>query len=144
MLLALHLLVVSTYAGFQWTVRVLVYPQFAAVPPAGFAAYERSHQRRITVVVGPLFAGQAGTVGWLLADRPAGTPLPLVLAAAGTYAALLLVTALVAVPLHRRLGERWDAVAHRRLLRADTLRAGLATVATGIALALVVRALAGR
>ena len=140
MLLALHLLVVSAYAGFQWTVRALVYPQFAAVPRAGFAAYERAHQRRITRIVGPLFAGQAGTTGWLLADRPAGTSLVLVLLSAGLFGALLLVTAVVAVPLHRRLDGGWDAAAHRRLLRVDALRAGLATAGAGVALALVVQA----
>ena len=137
MLLAVHLLLVSAYAGFQWTVRVLVYPQFAAVPPAGFAAYERSHQVRIARVVGPLFAGQAVTTTWLLADRPAGTPLALVLAAAVLYAALLLVTALVAVPLHRRLDAGWDPVAHRRLLRVDALRVALATAGALVALGLV-------
>jgi hypothetical protein len=136
-LLAVHLLLVSAYAGFQWTVRVLVYPQFAAVPAAGFAAYERAHQARIARVVGPLFAGQAVTTGWLLVDRPAGTPLPLVLAAAGLYGALLLATALLAVPLHRRLDGGWDAAAHHRLLRVDALRVGLATAGAGVALALL-------
>ena len=137
MLLAVHLLVVSAYAGFQWTVRVLVYPQFAAVPPAGFAGYERSHQTRIARVVGPLFAAQAVTTGWLLVDRPPGTPLGLVLTGAVLYGAVLLVTGLVAVPLHRRLDVGWDAAAHRRLLRADALRVALATAGVLVALALV-------
>jgi hypothetical protein len=137
-LLAVHLLVVAAYAGFQWTVRVLVYPQFAAVPPAAFAAYERAHQQRVSRVVGPLFAAQAVTTGWLLADRPAGTPLALVVAAAGLYGALLLVTGAVAVPLHRRLDAGWDTVAHRRLLRVDALRVALATAGALVALTLVV------
>jgi hypothetical protein len=138
-LLVLHLVVVCAYAGFQWTVRVLVYPQFAAVPPDRFAAYERSHQRRISFVVGPLFAAQAVTTGWLLVDRPAGTSLALVLTAAGLYGAVLLVTALGAVPVHRRLDGGWDPVAHRRLLRVDALRVVLATAAVLVALALVLR-----
>jgi hypothetical protein len=137
-LLAVHLLVVSAYAGFQWTVRVLVYPQFAAVPPAGFAAYERTHQARTARVVGPLFAGQAVTTGWLLVDRPQGTSLALVLTSAGLYGALLLTTALLAVPLHRRLDGGWDATAHRRLLRVDALRVALATAGAVVALALLV------
>ena len=136
-LLVLHLVVVCAYAGFQWTVRVLVYPQFAVVPPAAFAAYERAHQRRISFVVGPLFAAQAVTTGWLLADRPAGTPLALVLASAALYGALLLVTAVVAVPLHRRLDAGWDPAAHRRLLRVDALRVALATAGALVAVALV-------
>jgi hypothetical protein len=32
-LLVVHLVLTAAYAGFQWTVRVLVYPQFAQVPP---------------------------------------------------------------------------------------------------------------
>jgi hypothetical protein len=137
-LLAVHLLVVSAYAGFQWTVRVLVYPQFAAVPPAGFAAYERTHQTRVARVVGPLFAGQAVTTGWLLIDPPEGTPMLLVLAATGLYGALLLATGLLAVPLHRRLDAGWDPAAHHRLLRVDAVRVALATAGTGVALWLVV------
>ena len=74
-LLAVHLALTAAYAGFQWTVRALVYPQFALVPPTVFPAYERRHQERITRVVGPLFAGQGVTTAWLLAARPVGTSL---------------------------------------------------------------------
>ena len=132
-LLAVHLTLTAAYAGFQWTVRALVYPQFAAVPPAAFAAFERSHQRRVTRVVGPLFAGQGVTTLWLLVDRPQGTPLPAVLAGAACLAIVLAATALGAVPLHRRLGEAWDDGAHRRLLQVDTVRAVAATVGTAAA-----------
>ena len=133
-LLAVHLALTAAYAGFQWTVRGLVYPQFAQVPPAAFPAYERAHQRRVSRVVGPLFAGQGGTTLWLLADRPAGTPLPAALAGAACLAVVLAATALGAVPLHRRLGETWDDGAHRRLLRVDTVRAVAATAGTVAAL----------
>ena len=134
MLLAVQLLVVSAYAGFQWTVRALVYPQFAQVPPAAFPAYERRHQQRISRVVGPLFAGQGVTTLWLLADRPPGTPLPAVLAGAACLAVVLGTTGLLAVPLHRRLDRAWDDAAHRRLLRVDTVRAVAATAGAAAAL----------
>ena len=132
-LLAVHLALTAAYAGFQWTVRALVYPQFALVPPAAFPAYERRHQQRISRVVGPLFAGQGVTTLWLLVDRPQGTPLPAVLAGAACLAIVLAATALGAVPLHRRLGEAWDDGAHRRLLRVDTVRAVAATAGTAAA-----------
>ena len=135
---ALHLAVTAAYAGLQWTVRGLVYPQFAEVPPASFASYERRHQQRISRVVGPLFAGQLATTGWLLVARPAGTPLPPVLVGAAALGVVLAVTAFVAVPLHRRLGEGWDDGAFRRLLRADTARALAATGAAAAALWLLV------
>jgi hypothetical protein len=133
-LLAVHLALTAAYAGFQWTVRALVYPQFPLVPPAAFPAYERGHQQRISRVVGPLFAGQGVTTLWLLADRPAGTPLPAVLAGAACLAVVLGVTGLLAVPLHRRLDRAWDDAAHRRLLRVDTVRAVAATAGTAAGL----------
>jgi hypothetical protein len=133
-LLAVHLALTAAYAGFQWTVRALVYPQFALVPMAAFPVYERRHQQRITWVVGPLFAGQGVTTPWLLADRPDGTPLTPVLVGAACLAVVLTATALGAVPLHRRLGEAWEGAAHRRLLRVDTVRAVAATAGTSAAL----------
>ena len=133
-LLAVHLALTAAYAGFQWTVRALVYPQFALVPPAVFPAYERRHQQRVTRVVGPLFAGQGVTTLWLLADRPEATPLAAVLAGAGCLAVVLAATALGAVPLHRRLGAAWDEAAFRWLLRVDSVRAVAATAGTAAAL----------
>jgi hypothetical protein len=122
-----HLLLVGGYAGFQWTVRALVYPQFTAVPQEAFAAYEGSHSRRIARVVGPLFAGQLVTTGWLLADRPSGAALPGVVASGACLAVVLLVTALAAVPQHRRLAAGLDPAAYARLLHADTVRVVAAT-----------------
>jgi hypothetical protein len=133
-----HLALTAAYAGFQWTVRGLVYPQFAEVPAASFVEYERRHQQRVSRVVGPLFAGQLLTTGWLLVGRPVGTPLLPVLVGAAAFVTVLAVTALVAVPLHRRLGKGWDDGAFRRLLWADTVRAVAATVAAAAAVWLVV------
>jgi hypothetical protein len=129
-----HLALVAAYAGFQWTIRALVYPQFALVPPAAFPGYERRHQQRVSRVVGPLFAGQAVTTGWLLATRTTSAP---VLAGAACLAVVLGATGLLAVPLHRRLDAGWDAAVHRRLLRVDTVRALAATGGTGAAVWLV-------
>ncbi len=132
-LLVANLVLAAAYAGFQWTVRVLVYPQFAAVPPAAFAAFERSHQRRVSRVVGPLFAGQGVTTVLLLVLRPAAVPLLPVLAGAACLAAVLGVTAFLAVPLHRRLDRGWDPAVHRRLLRVDGLRVAAATAGAAAA-----------
>ncbi len=136
-LLAVHLALFAAYAGFQWTVRLVVYPQMTMVPPEAFPAYEHRHQRLVTRVVGPLFAGQAVTTLWLLVDRPAGTPLLAVLASAACLAIVLELTALGAVPQHRRLDRGWDPAVHRRLVHVDTLRALTATAGVGTALWLV-------
>ncbi len=132
-LLVVHLALSAAYAGFQWTVRFLVYPQFAQVPTAAFAAYERSHQRLVSRVVGPLFAGQGVTTLLLLGMRPSGVPLLPVLAGAALLALVLALTAFLAVPLHRRLDSGWDAAAHHRLLRVDGARVAAATAGTACA-----------
>ncbi|PWW23784.1 hypothetical protein JD79_02960 [Geodermatophilus normandii] len=132
-LLVVHLVLTAAYAGFQWTVRAVVYPQFALVPAAAFPAYERAHQRRIPPVVGPLFAGQGITTLWLLAARPEGVPLLPVFAGGVCLAVVLGVTGLLAVPLHRRLGEGFDARVLARLLRVDTVRALAASAGTVVA-----------
>ena len=123
-----HLLLVGGYAGFQWTVRLLVYPQFTDVPAAAFADYEGSHSRRIARVVGPLFAGQLVTTGWLLVQRPAGVVVSGLVASAVCLAVVLAVTGLAAVPQHRVLGGGFDPAAYARLLRADDVRVLAASV----------------
>ncbi|RBY86756.1 DUF1772 domain-containing protein [Blastococcus sp. TBT05-19] len=133
MLPVLHLALSAAYAGFQWTVRGVVYPQFDQVPAGAFGAYERRHQQRISRVVGPLFAGQLGTTGWLLVARPPGVPSSAVLAGAACLGAVLLLTAAGAVPQHRRLSAGWDGEAFRRLLRVDTARAVAATAGSAAA-----------
>lgn len=138
-LAVVHLVLVAAYAGFQWTVRVVVYPQMAGVAE-GFAAYERTHQQRISRVVGPLFAGQGVTTAWLLvlAVRRSAPALP-VLAGAVCLAVLLAATWLGAVPQHRVLDRGWDAAAHRRLLRVDSVRVAAATAGLAAAVWLVLR-----
>ncbi|MEI4270934.1 DUF1772 domain-containing protein [Klenkia sp. LSe6-5] len=136
-LAVVHLVLVAAYAGFQWTVRVVVYPQMAGVG-AGFAAYERAHQQRIARVVGPLFAGQGVTTCWLvvLALRGSAPAVP-VLAGGVCLAVVLGATWLGAVPQHRVLDRGWDAVAHRRLLRVDSVRVAAASAGLAAAVWLV-------
>ena len=117
-----HLAAACAYAGFQWTVRVVVYPQLAAVghsDPWGFPAYAVAHQRRVTWLVGPLFAALVTTSAVLVATRPTSV---LAWACAAATLVVLGATWLGAVPCHRVLGAGWDGAAHRRLLRADGVR----------------------
>lgn len=127
-----HLVLTAAYLGFQVTIRVLVYPQFAAVAAADFPTYERRHQRLVSLVVGPLFAGLAVTsCGVLVLDGPVGV------ASAAVYAALLGATALGAVPQHRVLDAGFEPRAHRRLLAWDSVRVLLAAVNVALAVALL-------
>lgn len=130
-LLVSNLLLTAAYAGFQWTVQVLVYRQFALVPPGAFAPYEAAHQRRISYVVGPLYGGQLLCTGALIVTG-AGDDL-LRWSAAGLLLVILAITGLHAVPLHRRLSAGFDAAAYGTLLRVDLVRTVLATLNAGVA-----------
>lgn len=136
-LLVAHLVLVCGYAGFQWTVRVVVYPQFALVPGDWFARYELAHQQRITRLVGPLFGGQVLTTAAVLVVRPDGASPVAAGGAVVLLAVVLGLTGLRAVPLHRRLSAGWDDAAFRRLLRVDALRVAAATANVAVAVVLV-------
>jgi len=134
----LYLLVTSLYAGFQWTVQVVVYRQFPEVPAEAFPRYEGLHQRRITYLVGPLFGALVLSTGWLGLDRPPTVPGWVPAVAAALLAVVLGATAFLAVPQHRRLGVAWDPVAYRALLRADLIRVVAATASVALAVGIAV------
>ena len=99
------LVATALYAGFQWTIRLVVYPQLAAAGRTDFVTYELAHQRRVSVAVGPLFVALLVTTAAIVWAPPAGTQVW----AQVTAAVLLLVelgaTWLLAVPEHRALSE---------------------------------------
>jgi hypothetical protein len=115
------------YAGFQWTVQVVVYPQFAGVDVDSFAAYERAHQRRISYLVGPLFAALVITSLAIVLAPPEGVSRAACALSAGLVGVILVLTGAFAVPLHRRLDRGWDMQAHRSLVRVDALRVAAAS-----------------
>lgn len=133
--LVLNLAATTAYAGFQWTIRVVAYPQLAEVPGPGFGPYLAAYQRRVTYLVGPLFAALVVTAALVGLDGD--------VAAWGRVGTVLLLavvlgaTAFAAVPQHGRLGRGWDAGAHRALLRADTVRVVAATLDVVVALVLL-------
>ena len=137
--LVAQLVTTAAYAGLQWTVQVVVYPQLGAVPESAFTAYERSHERRIGYVVGPLFAGLVVTTVLMWFARPAGTSIWGPALSSALLLAVLGVTGLLAVPLHRRLEQGWDPATHRRLRRVDALRVAAATANVALAAVLAVQ-----
>lgn len=133
---ALSVHTASTLAlfGLIWMVQVVHYPLMSDVGRESFQAWHARHLRRMTWVVGPLMLAEAASALVLLEYPPTGSP-PWF---GGLGIALVLVvwisTAVLQVPMHRRLESGWDAVAHRRLVTSNwvrtiawTLRAVLAT-----------------
>ncbi|WP_157622406.1 hypothetical protein [Nostocoides sp. Soil756] len=124
--LAALTVVAAAHAGFQLTVTVLTYPALAAVPADRFAAAHDAHSRRIVPLVGLVYLGVLLVGGWVLVAAPLG---PATLTALAAQAAVLVVTAALAAPLHGALGRRGaEPALLRRLLGVDRARAALAVV----------------
>lgn len=133
-----HLAATCAYAGFQWTIAALVYPQIATTgrtAPGTFPAYEEWHARRTAFLVAPMFAALVGATVWLVVSHPDSV---LAWAAAAMTALVLVVTAAGAVPQHERLKQGFDEDAMRALRRADALRTVAASAQVVLAVALVV------
>ena len=128
----------ALYTGFQWTIRVLVYPQFARVGRSDFPAFERSHQRLVSYAVGPLFVALGLTALALVGRPPAGVARWEAFLAIVPVGVILGATALLAVPLHGRLSTGFDEATHRRLLAVDSLRLAAAVAATVAAVVVLV------
>jgi hypothetical protein len=121
----------ALHAGFQLSVSCLVYPALGMVPEQDWRRLHDLHGRRITPLVGLVYAGVlAGATLALAEDRS-----PAALTSVAASATALGLTALAAAPLHARLGPRRDASLFARLLRVDRLRSGSALVALAAAVA---------
>lgn len=132
--LAGHALVTGFMTGLIWFVQVVHYPLFRRVGQAEFARYEQQNTWRTAWVVGPPMLLELA-LALLLAWSPGGGMAWGGLALLG---GIWLVTALVQVPLHRRLERGFDAAAHRRLVRGNWIRTILWSLRAGLALAMLV------
>lgn len=126
----------AAHAGFQLAVTFVVYPALTEVPEVGWARAHARHSRRIVPVVAAVYSGVAvGTLGCLV-TRPSGSAVVSALASATS----LCTTALVAAPLHGRLGAGRDDQLLARLVGADRVRSAGALVALAAALVQLGRA----
>jgi hypothetical protein len=138
-LLVLHAAATLMLAGLIWYVQIAHYPLMASVGRDGFAAYERQHQRRTTLVVGPLMLVEAiGSVAILAVPA---TPGGRWLAVAGVIllAVIWLSTWLLQVPCHRRLERGWEPATLRRLVATNWVRTGAWSARGVIGLVILVR-----
>ena len=108
------------HLGFQLTVSLVVYPALADVGADSWRVAHERHARRIAPLVGAIYVPLVLVLAWTAATEPQ---------AAGTWLALVggalsvVTTAVVAAPLHGRLGgatERPELL--RDLCRADRIR----------------------
>jgi hypothetical protein len=132
-----HLAATLALAGLIWTVQLVHYPLFAGVGAEGFAAYEAAHQTRITWLVGPLMLVELGAAVVLAAGLgPEGVPGWMIWTGLALLGVIWSSTALVQVPLHRVLGDGFEASAHARLVATNWVRTAAWTARAGLALAM--------
>lgn len=137
-LLLTHVAATWFLAGLSWVVLVVVYPAFAHTGRGrGWQAAHGDHSRRMTAVVVLPWLLHGATLALLLLVRPAGVPLWLLALAAVAGAATVLLTVRPVLPLHARLGERYDADVLHRLVVAHGWRTAAWSVSAGCALAMV-------
>lgn len=119
LLLLLHLVGTFGMTGLIWFVQVVHYPMLARFPVADFGETARIHCDRTGFVVAPLMLGEAatGVLLWISGLRD-----PLFLASLWLLLGIWASTALIQVPLHRRLLAGWDPGAHARLTRTNWIR----------------------
>ena len=127
----IHLAVTWALIGLIWLVQVVIYPQFGAVGRLEFGAYHADYTRRISWIVGPLMLAELGSAAWLLW---AGERSGWLLISLGLIGVNWLSTAIVQVPLHRRLEQGFEAGVHGRLVSTNWVRTG-AWTARGVMVA---------
>ena len=126
--------------GLIWTIQLVHYPLFPLVGATGLEAYVREHGRRIGVLVGPLM-GLELLAGAALALRPpAGCPGWAAWAALALAGVVWGVTAVLFVPLHRRLGEAAQSRDLALLVRANWVRTAAWSARAGLLVWLAGRA----
>jgi hypothetical protein len=117
-----HLVATSAMVGLIWFVQVVHYPLFAAVGSRGFAQYEQRHQRRTSLVVGPLMAAEGVTAGWLAIAPPDGLSRTLPVLGLAMLGVIHASTVLLQVPQHAALAGGYDSARVHRLIRTNWVR----------------------
>jgi hypothetical protein len=108
--------------GIIWTVQVVHYPLMAMADHRRYAEFQTEHERRISLVVIPVMLTELLTSCVLAVAPWSPVAAPFAWTGLGLLALIWGSTFLVQVPLHGKLGQGFDAAAHRRLVRSNWIR----------------------
>ena len=117
-----HVMATLTMFGVIWMVQLVHYPLFAGVGADGFAAYQASHQQRITWIVLPAMVLELITAVWLVFTPPPAWPQWSVWTGLALVTIIWLSTGLLQVPLHNRLMRGFNDKAHMQLVTTNWIR----------------------
>ncbi len=108
--------------GLIWFVQVVHYPLFQRIPVAAFVPYERAHTLRTGWVVAPVMLTELATAAAILLLSSPLRQSPAFLTASALLALVWISTAVIQVPLHRRLAQCPDPASMTALARTNWLR----------------------
>lgn len=135
MIAIIHALATASMVGVIWTMQLVHYPLMAAVGEgASLRTYALRHQRRITVVVGPLMLIELATATWLALVSPASA---IAWIAWAVLAAIWIDTALVMGRLHAAIAQDGAAGDVGRLVRHNWIRTIAWTLRLPLAVVLI-------
>ncbi len=137
MLLKVHAAAAATMCCALWFVQLLHYPLLAQIPAASIPACMASNLRRTTVILGPVMLLEMLAACWLALSPPPTVSTAATWAGLSLLAAAWLSTALIQLPIHRRLALRHDPADLRKLLQTNWLRTFLWSARAALALALL-------
>ena len=107
--------------GLIWFVQIVHYPMFKDIGCDLFAAYEQKHQRLTTLVVGPVMLVEL-TAAMLLLNSGADSVRYLAVGGAVLIAMIWISTALLQVPLHRKLESGFQHDVWAKLVLTNWIR----------------------
>lgn len=121
-LFSLQMATTWAMTGVIWFVQLVQYPSFARVDGERFPSFHAFHSNRITFIVAPLMVVEALTaIGLVWRPEPFIPPWE-AWTGLGLVALMWASTALLQVPMHRRLGVRFDETAWRFLCTSNWVR----------------------
>jgi len=105
-----------------WFVQLIQYPGFARVDAASFTDFHAFHSTRISFIVAPLMVVEAMSAVVLVWRPEPFIPSWEAAVGLGLVGVIWASTALLQVPMHRRLGDGFDAPAWRFLCKSNWVR----------------------
>ena len=121
-LILLHLFATLGMVGVIWTVQLVIYPLFSSIGTDSFHTYHARYMNRITWIVAPLMLIEL-TTAFLLCYLFWTTGYRSVLITnASLLVSIWLVTALIQVPRHRALSERYSTDSVSSLVKGNWIR----------------------
>lgn len=117
-----HVAATLYMTGLIWFVQIVHYPLMGRVDREGFAPYEKEHQRLTAFVVGPPMLIEALTAVFFIMAQPPGAGPLWAWGGLALVAIIWVSTTYLQVPLHNRLGQGFDASAHRALVTTNWIR----------------------